>query len=390
MNIEKHIQINAMFKSGKTELNIYANVIKENAELDPTTIITYHNPDNNSYESYENRKPTKDRLKVIGIAGDEADKLILLSNKKYVDSSTVKHKLLDNTRENAKEKLRKAILHHDESIPKEHILSLVNNELPDEIDNGEYEKLTHKEQNLYEDVLTNETVISNLNFILEFIEAHKDILYTFTIEIHISSINYLEINICKKENTKSITVFVKELLASNLHECIHTNAIPFKNLDIKNESNQYVFEDTFKNIDTYKFIPRVYDYTADYIKQPTKGTAVFYFNLKKEMLDKQNMLLKKAASGYRAMNKPGLTEDEIKLLSYPKRLIVKDSKKSLKYNTSDNYDIDHIAIIDTDLDSLDVYVDNKVVISLKDAINLTKEIVNSLTIDYKLKKMRTS
>ena len=386
MNIEKHIQINAIFKSGKTELNIHTSVIKETAKLDPTTIIVSHNPDNNSYESYANRQPTKERLKAIGITCDEADKLILLSNKKYVDSSTVKHKLLNNTRENAKEKLRKTILHHDESVPKEHILSLVSDELSDEIDNGEYEKLTHKEQNLYEDVLTNETVISNLNFILEFIEAHKDILYALTIEIHISSINYLEINICKKENTKSITVFVKELLASNLHECIHTNVIPFKNLDIKNGSNQYVFEDTFKNIDTTRFIPRVYDYTADYIKQPTKGTAIFYFNLKKEILDKQNMLLKKAASGYRTMNKPGLTEDEIKLLSYPKRLIVKDSKKSLKYETSDNYDIDHIAIIDKDLDSLNVYVDDKVVISLKDAINLTKEIANSLAIDYKLKK----
>lgn len=118
MNISKHIQINAIFKSGKTKLNIYANVIKENAELDPTTIITCHNPDNNSYESYENRKPTKDRLKAIGITGDEADKLILLSNKKYVDPSTIKHKLLNNTRENVKEKLRTAILHNDESVPK--------------------------------------------------------------------------------------------------------------------------------------------------------------------------------------------------------------------------------------------------------------------------------
>ena len=65
---------------------------------------------------------------------------------------------------------------------------------------------------------------------------------------------------------------------------------------------------------------------------------------------------------------------------------MKDSKKSSKYETSDNYDIDHIAIIDKDLDSLDVYVDDKVVISLKDTINLTKEVANSLAIDYKLKK----
>lgn len=386
MNIEKHIQINAIFKSGKTELNIHTSVIKENAKLDPTTIITCHNPDNNSYESYANRQPTKERLKVIGITGDEADKLILLSNKKYVNPSTIKHKLGCNTKEEAREKLRKAILHNDESVPKDYILSLVNGELPDEINHSEYEKISKKEQNLYEDVLTNNTIISNLGFVLDFIEAHNDILYTFTMEIHISSINYLEINICKKENTNSITVYVKELLASHLHECIHTNAIPFKNLDIKNESNPYVFEDTFKNIDTYKFIPRMYDYTADYIKQPTKGTAIFYFNLKKEILDKQNMLLKKAVLGYKTMNKPSLTEDEIKLLSYPKRLIVKDSKKSSKYKTSDNYDIDHIAIIDKDLDSLDVYVDDKVVISLKDAINLTKEVANSLAIDYKLKK----
>lgn len=386
MNIEKHIQINAIFKSGKTELNIHTSVIKENTQLDPTTIIVSHNPDNNSYESYANRQPTKDRLKVIGITGDEADKLILLSNKKYVDPSTIKHRLGCNTREEAKEKLRKTILHNDESIPKKHILSLVSDELPDEISHSEYEKLSKKEQNLYEDVFTNETVISNLGFILKLIERHRDILHAFTIEIHISSINYLEINISKKENNKSITASVKELLASDLQGCIHTNTIPFENLDVTSESNQYVFEDTFKNIDTYKFIPRVYDYTADYIKQPTKGTAIFYFNLKKEILDKQNMLLKKAVSGYKTMNKPSLTEDEIKLLSYPKRLIVKDSKKSSKYKTSDNYDIDHITIIDKDLDSLDVYVDDKVIISLKDAINLTKEVANSLAIDYKLKK----
>ena len=382
MNIEKHIQINAIFKSGKTELNVHTSIIKENKELDPTTIITYHNSDNNSYESYANRQPTKDRLKVIGIKGDETDKLILLSNKKYVDPSTIKHRLGCNTREEAREKLRKAILHNDESVPKEHILSLVSNELPDEISHSEYEKLTHKEQNLYEDVFTNETIISNLNFVLELIENHKDILHTFIIEIHISSINYLEINICKKENDKSITASVKELLASDLQGCIHTNTIPFENLDITSESNQYVFKDTFKNIDTYKFIPRMDNYTADYIKQPTNGTALYYFKLKTKILDEQNMLLKKAASGYKKMDKPGLTEDEIKLLSYPKKLMARNSKKSLKYETEDNYDIDKIIVVDKDLDSLDAYIDNKVVISLKDAISLTKEVVGSLAIDY--------
>lgn len=383
MNIEKHIQINAIFKSGKTKLNIHTSVIKENAELDPTTIIVSHNPDNNSYESYANRQPTKERLKVIGIAGDEADKLILLSNKKYIDPSTIKHRLGCNTNEEASEKLRKAILHNDKSIPKKHILSLVSDELPDEISHSEYEKLSNKEQNLYEDVFTNETVISNLGFILELIANHEDILHAFTIEIHISNINYLEINICKKENTNSITAYVKELLASDLQGCIHTNTIPFENLDITSESNQYVFKDTFKNIDTYKFIPRMDNYTADYIKQPTNGTTIYYFKLKTKILDKQNMLLKKATSGYKTTDKPGLTEDEIKLLSYPKKLIIKNSKKNEKYKTEDNYDIDKIIIVDKDLDSLDTYIDNKVVISLKDAINLTKEVVSSLAIDYK-------
>lgn len=382
MNIEKHIQINAIFKSGKTELNIHTSVIKENAKLDPTTIIACHNPDNNSYESYANRQPTKERLKVIGIAGDEADKLILLSNKKYIDPSTIKHRLGCNTREEASEKLRKAILHNDESIPKKHILSLVDGELPDEISHSEYEKLSNKEQNLYEDVFTNETVISNLGFILKLIANHEDILHAFTIEIHISSINYLEINICKKENTNSITASVKELLASDLQGCIHTNTIPFENLDITSESNQYVFKDTFKNIDTYKFIPRMDNYTADYIKQPTNGTALYYFKLKTKRLDEQNILLKKAASEYKTTDKHGLTEDEIKLLSYPKKLIVKNSKKNEKYETEDNYDFDKIIVVDKDLDSLDTYIDNKVVISLKDAINLTKEVVSSLAIDY--------
>ena len=208
-------------------------------------------------------------------------------------------------------------------------------------------------------------------------------MHAFTIEIHISSINYLEINISKKENNKSITASVKELLASDLQGCMHTNTIPFENLDITNESNQYVFKDTFKNIDTYKFIPRMDNYTADYIKQPTNGTALYYFKLKTKRLDEQNILLKKAASEYKKMDKHGLTEDEIKLLSYPKKLIVKNSKKSEKYETEDNYDIDKIIIVDKDLDSLDTYINNKVVISLKDAIDLTKEVVSSLAIDYK-------
>lgn len=211
---------------------------------------------------------------------------------------------------------------------------------------------------------------------------HEDILYTYTMEIHLSSINYLEINISKRENTKSITASVKELLASDLQGCIHTNTIPFENLDITSESNQYVFKDTFKNIDTYKFIPRMDNYTADYIKQPTNGTAICYFKLKTKILDKQNMLLKKATSGYKTTGKHGLTEDEIKLLSYPKKLIARDSKKNKKYETSENYDMDKIIIVDKDLDSLDTYIDSKVVIKLKDAIDLTKEVVGSLAIDY--------
>lgn len=124
------------------------------------------------------------------------------------------------------------------------------------------------------------------------------------------------------------------------------------------------------------------NYTADYIKQPTKGTAICYFKLKTEILDKQNMLLKKAISGYKTTGKHGLTEDEIKLLSYPKKLIARNSKRSEKYETADNYDIDKIIIVDKDLDSLNTYIDNKVVISLKDAIDLTKTVVGSLAIDY--------
>lgn len=124
------------------------------------------------------------------------------------------------------------------------------------------------------------------------------------------------------------------------------------------------------------------NYTADYIKQPTNGTALYYFKLKTKILDEQNMLLKKASSGYKTMDKHGLTEDEIKLLSYPKKLIVKNSKKNEKYETEDNYDFDKIIVVDKDLDSLDTYIDNKVVISLKDAIDLTKEVVSSLAIDY--------
>ena len=384
MKANKQIRINATLKNKDTELDIHVNVSKENAELDPMVIISCKENNDNLYDEYDKHIPTKNQLKAIGITNDDADKLVTLSNYEYVDASTIQYKLLENQKESAKETLRKMIIDNDGSVPKHHITALASDRLSDVIDHKTYETLTPDEKSLYETVMTNETVISNFKFIFEFIKKYKKLLDDLYIDIFIEAANNLEIKMCKNSHNNNLTVSVNEILMSDRYMYRQANTIPFANLDVTTKYGFPVFKDTFANVDTSKFLPKIYDYTANYLKSPNEGAITYRMKLTNKALNEQNALLVKAALNYEKTGNHGLTKDEIKLLSYFKNIVTSNWLKYTNFMKYKLYEPIEIVFTDKDLESLDLYVDDKVAVSLEQAISLINTVVESLAIDYKL------
>lgn len=384
MKANKQIRINATLKNEDTELDIHVNISKENAELDPMIIISCKETNDNLYNEYDKHIPTKNQLKAIGITDDDADKLITLSNYEYVDASTIQYKLLKNQKESAKETLRKMIIDNDGSVPKHHITALASDRLSDVIDHKTYETLTPDEKSLYETVMTNETIISNFKFIFEFINKYKELLDDLYIDIFIEAANSLEIKMCKNSHNNNLTVSVNEILMSDRYMYRQANTIPFANLDVTTKYGFPVFKDTFANVDTSKFLPKIYDYTADYLKSPNEGAITYRMKLTNKALNEQNALLVKAALNYEKTGNHGLTKNEIKLLSYFKNIVTSNWLKYTNFMKYKLYEPIEIIFTDKDLESLDLYVDDKVEVNLKQAISLMNTVVESLAIDYRL------
>ena len=382
MKVNKQIRINAILKNRNTELNIRINVSKENTELDPMVIILCKEDNDNLYDEYDKHIPTKDQLKAMGITDDDAGKLIKLSNYEYVDTSTVQYKILDGIKENAKETVRKIIIDNDEFIPKHHILTLASDRLSDIIDHKTYETLTSDEKSLYETVMTNETVISNFKFIFEFISKYKKLLEDLYMDIFIDATNSLEIKMSKNTNDNNIKVLVNEILMSDEYLCRQANTIPFANLDITTKYSFPVFEDTFANANTSEFLPKINNYTANYLRRPTEGTITYHIKLTDKTLNEQNALLVKAALNYEKNDSHGLTQDELKLLSYPKNIVTSDWREYTNYMKHNLYELIEKTFTDNELESLDLYVDSKKTVSFDKAIILMNAVVDSLAIDY--------
>lgn len=382
MKANKQIRINATLKNKNTELDIHVNVSKENAELDPMVIISCKETNNNLYDEYDKHIPTKNQLKAIGITDDDADKLITLSNYEYVDASTIQYKLLENQKESAKETLRKIIINNDGSVPKNHIIALASDRLSDVIDHTTYETLTLDKKSLYETVITNETIISNFKFIFEFINKYKELLEDLYMDIFIEAANSLEIKMCK--NNDNVTVSVNEILISDRYPYRQANTIPFANLNVTTKYGFPVFKDTFANEDTSEFLPKIYDYAADYLKSPNESTITYRMKLTNKALSEQNALLVKAALNYEETGNHGLTKDEIKQLSYSKDIVTSNWLGYTNFMKYKLYEPIEIIFTDKDLESLDLYVDDKVTVSLEKAINLMNTVVDSLAIDYSL------
>lgn len=382
MKANKQIRINAMLKNKDIELNIRMNVSKENTELDPMVIILCKEDNDDLYDEYDKHIPTKDQLKAMGITDDDASKLIKLSNYEYVDASTVQYKLLDGIKENAKETIRKIIIDNDEFIPKHHILALASDKLSDVIDHKTYETLTLDEKSLYETAVTNETVISNFKFIFEFISKYKKLLENLYMDIFIETTNSLEIKMSKNTNDNNIKVSVNEILISDEYLYRQANTIPFANLDITTKYSFPVFEDTFANANTSEFLPKINNYTANYLRHPTEGTMTYHIKLTDKTLNEQNALLVKAALNYEKNDSHGLTKDELKLLSYPKNIVTSDWREYTNYMKHNLYELIETTFTDKDLESLNLYVDSKKTVSLEKAISLVNAVVDSLAIDY--------
>lgn len=384
MKVNKQIRINAILKNRNTELNIRMNASKENTELDPMVIILCKEDNDNLYDEYDKHIPTKNQLKTMGITDDDAGKLIRLSNYEYINASTVQYKLLDGIKENAKETIRKIIIDNDEFIPKHHILALASDRLSDIIDHKTYETLTSDEKSLYETVMTNETVISNFKFIFEFISKYKKLLENLYMDIFIDATNSLEIKMSKNTNDNNIKVLVNEILMSDEYLCRQANTIPFANLDITTKYSFPVFEDTFANANTSEFLPKINNYTANYLRHPTEGTITYHIKLTDKTLNEQNALLVKAALNYEKNDSHGLTKDELKLLSYPKNIVTSDWREYTNYIKHNLYELIETTFTDKDLESLNLYVDSKKTVSLEKAISLMNTVVESLAIDYRL------
>lgn len=382
MKVNKQIRINAILKNRNTELNIRINVSKENKELDPMVIILCKEDNDNLYDEYDKHIPTKDQLKVMGITDDDASKLIRLSNYEYVDASTVQYKILDGIKENAKETIRKIIIDNNEFIPKHHILALASDKLNDVINHKAYETLTSDEKSLYETAVTNETVISNFKFIFEFISKYKKLLENLYMDIFIEATNSLEIKMSKNTNDNNIKVSVNEILISDEYLYRQANTIPFANLDITTKYSFPVFEDTFANANTSEFLPKINNYTANYLRYPTEGTITYHIKLTDKTLNEQNALLVKAALNYEKNGSHGLTKDELKLLSYPKNIVTSDWREYTNYIKHNLYELIETTFTDKDLESLDLYVDSKKTVSIEKAISLVNAVVDSLAIDY--------
>lgn len=384
MKANKQIRINAILKNRDTELNIRINVSKENTELDPMVIILCKKDNDNLYDEYDKHIPTKNQLKTMGITDDDAGKLIRLSNYEYVDVSMVQYKILDGIKENAKETIRKIIIDNDEFIPKHHILALASDKLSDVINHKTYETLTSDEKSLYETAVTNETVISNFKFIFEFISKYKKLLENLYMDIFIEATNSLEIKMSKNTNDNNIKVSVNEILISDEYLYRQANTIPFANLGITTKYSFPVFEDTFANANTSEFLPKINNYTANYLRHPTEGTITYHIKLTDKTLNEQNALLVKAALNYEKTGSHSLTKDEIKALSYPKNIITSDWREYTDYMKHELYELIETTFTNKELESLDLYVDSKKTVSLEQAISLINTVVESLAIDYKL------
>lgn len=217
----------------------------------------------------------------------------------------------------------------DKSFPRNKDINFLEQTLKPKLSIKEYEDLnnhieTEGLNKLYtvEPVNECEEAINITKFVLSLLINYKKYTYTnsnpMSLEIEIMNDNNSDLSLSFKESTsKEIEVYVIEYVRACGCRYINTNNIAFDKLDIP---GQTLFKDTFKNIDSSKYLTSVNPNSVkDYLSKQDALIKHYNMVLKKKTNDKINELTNTLLLEYIYHGKlPKISNKTHKLLSLEK------------------------------------------------------------------------
>lgn len=231
----------------------------------------------------------------------------------------------------------------DKSFPRNKDINFLEQTLKPKLSIKEYEDLnnhieTEGLNRLYtvEPVNECEEAINITKFVLGLLIKYKKYTYTnsnpMSLEIEIMNDNNSDLSLSFKESeNKEIEVYVIEYIRACGCGYINTNNIAFDKLDIP---EQTFFKDTFKNIDSSKYLTNVNPNSVkDYLSKPDALIKHYNMVLKKKTNDKVNELTNTLLLEYIYHGKlPKISNKTRKLLSLEK--YAGGNKPNKNYNIS--------------------------------------------------------
>jgi hypothetical protein len=217
----------------------------------------------------------------------------------------------------------------DKSFPRNKDINFLEQTLKPKLSIKEYEDLNnHIETEGLNKLYTVEPVnecdeaINITKFILGLLIKYKKYTYTnsnpISLEIEIMNDNNSDLSLSFKESeNKEIEVYVIEYIRTNGCSYINANNIAFDKLDIP---GQTFFENTFKNIDSSKYLTSINPNSVkDYLSKPDALINHYNMVLKKKTIDKVNELTNTLLLEYIYHGKlPKISNKTHKLLSLEK------------------------------------------------------------------------
>lgn len=217
----------------------------------------------------------------------------------------------------------------DKSFPRNKDINFLEQTLKPKLSIKEYEDLNnHIETEGLERFYTVEPInecdeaINITKFVLGLLIKYKKYTYTnsnpMSLEIEIMNDNNSDLSLSFKESAnKEIEVYVIEYIRTNGCSYINANNIAFDKLDTP---GQKLFEDTFKNIDSSKYLTNVNPNSVkDYLSKPDALINHYNMVLKKKTIDKVNELTNTLLLEYIYHGKlPKISNKTRKLLSLEK------------------------------------------------------------------------
>ena len=231
----------------------------------------------------------------------------------------------------------------DKSFPRNKYINFLEQTLKPKLSIKEYKDLnnhieTEGLNRLYtvEPVNECEEAINITKFVLGLLIKYKKYTYTnsnpMSLEIEIMNDNNSDLSLSFKESAnKEIEVYVIEYIRTNGCSYINANNIAFDKLDTP---GQKLFEDTFKNIDSSKYLTSVNPNSVkDYLSKPDALINHYNMVLKKKTIDKINELTNTLLLEYIYHDKlPKISNKTRKLLSLEK--YAGDNRPNKNYNIS--------------------------------------------------------